>query len=53
MLPQGYADAAQHRPLGLLNPANWFAKKQPPPTGPRPSPLQVSICRSTHIRQRY
>jgi hypothetical protein len=37
------ADAPQ-KPMGMLNPANWFAKKQASPPGPRPSPLQVNNC---------
>ncbi|WIA20938.1 hypothetical protein OEZ85_005279 [Tetradesmus obliquus] len=31
--------------MGMLNPANWFAKKQAPPAGPRPSALQVAASR--------
>jgi hypothetical protein len=41
MPPHGYGGVHQ-KPMGMLNPANWFGKKQAPPTGPRPSPLQVS-----------
>jgi hypothetical protein len=40
MPPHGYSGVHQ-KPMGLLNPANWFGKKPAAPTGPRPSPLQV------------